>query len=95
MVVHLDAGCDHEDRPREVCIVLDEEAKVLAIQSPVVAPMNVPWTDPIETTVRNYHKLRREAQHGNPRIEERGNGRWRELEKPLHASLGEIMERRR
>lgn len=97
LVVHLDAGPDNDDRPREVCLVLDAAGKVLAIQSPVVAPADVPWSDPIPTTVRGYHQLRREAQHGNPRIQERrkGAGRWEHREGGLRVPLGEIAGGRR
>jgi hypothetical protein len=91
-VLHLDAGPDNDDRPREVCLVLDASANVLAIQSPVVAPADLPWAGPYPTTVRGYHELRRAAQHVNPRVEERGrrNGRWRNREEGLRVSLAEL-----
>lgn len=92
MVVHLDAGPDKDDRPREVCVIVDASANVLAIQSPVVAPTNLPWAGPFPTTVRGYHELRREAQRGNPRVQERGreNGRWRNRDEGLKVSIGDL-----
>lgn len=93
MVIHLDAGPDKDERPREVCVIVDASANVVAIQSPVVAPTNLPWAGPYPTTVRGYHELRHAARQGNPRVQERGrrSGRWSTRDEGLRVSIGDLI----
>lgn len=93
MVVHLDAGPDKQDRPRELVLVIDAHANVLEIGDPLEAPPDLPLLGPIQTTARQYHQLRREKSRGNPVVEERaqGGGRWRNRNDGLKVSIGDLV----
>jgi hypothetical protein len=94
MVVHLDAGPDKNDRPREVILVIDARANVLEIGDPLEAPPDLPLLGPIQTTARQFHELRREKQRGNPKVQERrrSGDRWRNRADPgLRVSLGDLV----
>lgn len=93
MVVHLDAGPDKDDQPRELVLVVDARANVLEIGDPLAAPPGLPLLGPIQTTARQYHELRRERQRGSPRVQERTSkdGRWRNRDAGLKVSIGDLV----
>jgi hypothetical protein len=95
LALHLDAGKDKGGKRRELFVVLDKEAEVVDViegnARPKLRLMNVPVMEPTLDVKAGVHRefLRRKRQ-GNPKVQQRRNGRWHERKnRLLSATMGE------
>ena len=85
MAIHMDAGKDPSNKPREVYVYLDAGANVVGVTK--VLEQEVPTFGPIEVKPKTYREMLRIGRHGNPTVGERRKGRW--VDRPLASNLGE------